>query len=461
MYGENDAVPEDVDASTIDPSRSLDRIKKWKRAIIMTAGIMMNFVLALIVLFIYEASCPTRVARIGHIMVSKGSKAEEVGLKSHDYVYSPTLYDEGIVVYDTEALLSYETGDPKEVYFGYSYANMTYNDLSVAKHAYAAYKSELGHIIGTYTAIDYQEAIHGDFSGDETIYQISGYLRAASSISKIKGTNNLYTVKIAMTENYLDKADKALYSDLTLTVTETSNEVDKFKNVPIGVPITIAGKISKVKDRNEMSVTSSEFFSTQFADLSYGNVLGRKTNDGLPNKINFSLYQLDEEVNSGHGVQKSFGDIALVKGKLQGKIGLAMQLDEHYHSYEEAVKNTFKDFGNASLLIYRGLGSLFTPEGWKNVGGIIAIGVSSTQILQDYGFGTFMYFWAVISVNLGIVNLLPFPGLDGWHFLVTIVEGVAHKELPKKFKNVMSAIGLALLFALMILVVVKDLIMVF
>ncbi len=68
--------------------------------------------------------------------------------------------------------------------------------------------------------------------------------------------------------------------------------------------------------------------------------------------------------------------------------------------------------------------------------------------------------WAMISVNFGIVNLLPFPGLDGWQFLVTIVEGVAHKEIPAKVKNTMSAIGLLLLFALMIMIVIKDIIMV-
>ncbi len=59
------------------------------------------------------------------------------------------------------------------------------------------------------------------------------------------------------------------------------------------------------------------------------------------------------------------------------------------------------------------------------------------------------------------MNLLPFPGLDGWQFLVTIVEGVAHKEIPPKVKNTVSAIGIMLLFVLMIVIVFKDIFTVF
>ena len=246
----------------------------------------------------------------------------------------------------------------------------------------------------------------------------------------------------------------------------SKDEADKFALVPIGNTISISGDIYKdnKKNYNVMDVVDATHFHTTFADTSYGNVLTRKVKineqDTYPNKINFTMYVLDEATNIHQGEAKPFGEVTLTNGRLPKNIGLKMQMDEYRNNFGSAVKNTFVDFGNSATLIYRGLGSLFTADGWKNVGGIIAIGVSSTKILQDYGFGTFLYFWAMISVNLGIVNLLPFPGLDGWHFLVTIVEGVTRKEIPAKFKNVMSAIGLILLFSLMILIVIKDIIMV-
>ena len=55
-------------------------------------------------------------------------------------------------------------------------------------------------------------------------------------------------------------------------------------------------------------------------------------------------------------------------------------------------------------------------------------------------------------------NLLPFPGLDGWHLLVIAVEGIFRKEIPSKVKNIISFVGVAILFVLMILIVIKDII---
>ena len=78
--------------------------------------------------------------------------------------------------------------------------------------------------------------------------------------------------------------------------------------------------------------------------------------------------------------------------------------------------------------------------------------------VNSLGISYYFYLWGLISINLAVFNLLPFPGLDGWHFLVIIVESITRKELPKKFKNAMSTIGMLLLFGLMIVVTAKDII---
>ena len=117
-----------------------------------------------------------------------------------------------------------------------------------------------------------------------------------------------------------------------------------------------------------------------------------------------------------------------------------------------------KDFGDSSSLIVRALGQLFVSQKARDsTGGIIAVAVVSSNTLKNFGFGTFLKFWSIISVNLAIVNLLPFPGLDGWQLLVTIVEGVSRKKIPEKTKNIVSLIGIGLLMLLMILLVFKDL----
>ena len=62
----------------------------------------------------------------------------------------------------------------------------------------------------------------------------------------------------------------------------------------------------------------------------------------------------------------------------------------------------------------------------------------------------------VISINLGIMNLLPIPGLDGARFLFLLVEAIRRKPLPQKKEAIVNLIGMALLFGLMILLVFKD-----
>ena len=122
-------------------------------------------------------------------------------------------------------------------------------------------------------------------------------------------------------------------------------------------------------------------------------------------------------------------------------------------------RQTFYDWGYSAGAIVRGFASLFTStENWKDIGGIVAIGVQTTNILQNFGLGRFIYVWGLISVNLAIVNLFPFPGLDGWQILVIIVEGIFHKEIPAKVKTIISLIDLVVLFAFMAIILIKDVI---
>ena len=54
------------------------------------------------------------------------------------------------------------------------------------------------------------------------------------------------------------------------------------------------------------------------------------------------------------------------------------------------------------------------------------------------------------------MNLLPFPGLDGWHLVVCAFEGITRKDMPTKVREVMSVIGTVLLIGLMIFGTVLD-----
>lgn len=140
------------------------------------------------------------------------------------------------------------------------------------------------------------------------------------------------------------------------------------------------------------------------------------------------------------------------------KIG--WERDTYSPTFGQKLILTGDRFVDCCLAIYKALGTIFTKEGLNNLGGPIAIVQQQMQISQ-LGFGYFLYFWGLISCNLAIFNLLPFPGLDGWHFLVLIIEGITKKDINPKVKAIMSTIGMLLLFGLMIAVTLKDIIKLF
>ena len=93
------------------------------------------------------------------------------------------------------------------------------------------------------------------------------------------------------------------------------------------------------------------------------------------------------------------------------------------------------------------------------VGLASAITDVASQSLKE-GFmsavNSIVYVMMVITVNLGIVNMLPFPALDGGRFLLLIIEAIFKKPIPRKVESVINAVGMVLLLSLMFVITVKD-----
>ena len=181
-----------------------------------------------------------------------------------------------------------------------------------------------------------------------------------------------------------------------------------------------------------------------------------------PETFEYATVHLTKRVPGGEDNKLIDGDVIAIRvEQSEGVIssfGLSLYLETVQLNAGQAFVKSFKDFGESSVLLIRAIGDLFTkPSSWQDTGGIIAVAVETTGVLQNFGFARFLYVWAFISVNLAVFNLLPFPGLDGWQLLVTFVEAATRKKIPEKVKNIVSFIGLALLLLLMGALVVKDL----
>ena len=72
------------------------------------------------------------------------------------------------------------------------------------------------------------------------------------------------------------------------------------------------------------------------------------------------------------------------------------------------------------------------------------------------GFANLVLFTALISINLAVINIIPFPALDGGRFLFILIEGITRKPIKPQISNVMNFVGFALLMLLMVAVTYHD-----
>ena len=463
MYGEAETVPEGL---VIDENRSLLKIKKWKRAIIMVAGVTMNFVLALLVFFVYEIGFPTHTPRYAHIAVNEPSIAYDAGLRNGDFLYAAVGEDSNgsIVFYDDSAKVKLDDNTEMEAYIGFKYYGVTYNDASLYNTSIAFESVTNGELtIPYYDEMTIKEII--DFNG------VPGSNLEDINIKTTGFVESYYSDDINQRINYIVVGNfgETISSETAIVLTATYHNGDErelLTSIPIREEITVIGNVYNIVNddvlRKGINVKESNYLFRS-PDYESGNLFAKKEGLNL-SSISFDVYKVDDTNYQGRGKEKvSLNNVALTLDgdtyKLPQNIGFNMQIDQQMNDFGTSVKNTFTDFGNASVVIFKSLGQLLTnAAAWKEVGGIIAVGVLTTRTLQQYGFGQFLFMWALISVNLGIVNLLPFPGLDGWQLLVTAIEGITRKEVPSKVKSIVSIIGIGLLFVLMIVIIVKDLI---
>ncbi|MDD5167868.1 MAG: RIP metalloprotease RseP [Syntrophales bacterium] len=91
----------------------------------------------------------------------------------------------------------------------------------------------------------------------------------------------------------------------------------------------------------------------------------------------------------------------------------------------------------------------------KNLGGPILIAQMAGEQVKG-GIVPFVFFMALLSINLGVLNLLPIPVLDGGHLFFYIIEAIRGKDISVKWKERAQQVGFILLIILMIFVVIMD-----
>jgi regulator of sigma E protease len=125
----------------------------------------------------------------------------------------------------------------------------------------------------------------------------------------------------------------------------------------------------------------------------------------------------------------------------------------------ESVYYGWKDIEKMTALTFSMIGKVFTGniEFKKAFGGPIKIAQIAAKS-ADSGFSSFLYFLALLSLSLAILNIMPFPVLDGGHLVMIVVEAIIKREIPIKIKMAIQNTGLVLLLLLMAFIIYNDII---
>ena len=203
--------------------------------------------------------------------------------------------------------------------------------------------------------------------------------------------------------------------------------------------------------------------------------LGLKPNDvlvalgGSPIKFNQRVIELVKAhagksltIEWKHGTEMLNG---IVVPTDDGRIGVGLEtrytgpVTTLNYSLFEAFPQGLRDIVNVTSLSFQQIWQMVTGKiaFTKNIGGPIKIAQIATQTAER-GIVTYFGFVGLLSISLAILNILPFPALDGGHLLFLVYEAIFRREIPVKIKLVLQRAGVALLLAFMAFVLINDII---
>ncbi len=140
---------------------------------------------------------------------------------------------------------------------------------------------------------------------------------------------------------------------------------------------------------------------------------------------------------------------------------------QRFGSMDFKVKRVDKDFGSVISFSFR-KAVLIIRMCWESIFDLITgrytiaavsgpVGISSAiGNAAKEGFASLLYITTLISINLGVMNLLPIPALDGGRLITVLIEMITKKRLPQRVEATINTVGLMALLLLSFLIMIKD-----
>lgn len=257
--------------------------------------------------------------------------------------------------------------------------------------------------------------------------------------------NNLYNMAVSLVQDKNNKLSDEQVSKVNELLSKSTNEIVKAKSKEDALSVyeNYYKKINDacgIKDYKVEKIVEKETRKRYTADI----LVERNGEEKLLKNVQFFTYTTKD--NSDPQVSIDFYVKPIEK------------------TFGSVISQTFKQTISTCKMIYASLGGLLTGKfGLKDMSGPIGIASAVTTVASESLSSGFMsavnsiiYVMMIITVNLGLFNMLPFPALDGGRFVFLIIEAIRGKSVPRKVEAIVNGIGMGLLILLMILITAND-----
>lgn len=257
--------------------------------------------------------------------------------------------------------------------------------------------------------------------------------------------NNLYNMAVSSVQDKNNKLSDEQVSKVNELLSKSTNEIVKAKSKEDAYSIyenyyKEINDACGIKDYKVEKIVEKETRKRYTADI----LVERNGEEKLLKNVQFFTYTTKD--NSDPQVSIDFYVKPIEK------------------TFGSVISQTFKQTISTCKMIYASLGGLLTGKfGLKDMSGPIGIASAVTTVASESLSSGFMsavnsiiYVMMIITVNLGLFNMLPFPALDGGRFVFLIIEAIRGKSVPRKVEAIVNGIGMGLLILLMILITAND-----
>lgn len=257
--------------------------------------------------------------------------------------------------------------------------------------------------------------------------------------------NNLYNMAVSLVQDKNNKLSDEQVSKVNELLSKSTNEIVKAKSKEEAFYVyenyyKEINDACGIKDYKVEKIVEKETRKRYTADI----LVVRNGEEKLLKNVQFFTYTTKD--NSDPQVSIDFYVKPIEK------------------TFGSVISQTFKQTISTCKMIYASLGGLLTGKfGLKDMSGPIGIASAVTTVASESLSSGFMsavnsiiYVMMIITVNLGLFNMLPFPALDGGRFVFLIIEAIRGKSVPRKVEAIVNGIGMGLLILLMILITAND-----